>query len=152
MNVLLSIKPKWAEKIYNGEKTIEFRKSIPKNFDISKDVVFIYETAPVKMVTGYIRISAFSKMNSCYLNATKKYNLFSKRYFEEKGKLNIDDLIKYANNKNLCCWVVNSSYKWNFEKIDRFSPTEKAPQSWCYTRAKFLGAGLQYDHKLKGYK
>lgn len=148
MNVILSIKPKWAEKIYNGEKTIEFRKSIPKNFDTSNDVVFIYETAPVKMVTGYIRIKAFCKMNSCYLNAIKKHNLFSKGFFEEQGKLNIDEIIKYSNNKGICYWVINSSYKWNFEKIDIFSPTGKAPQSWCYTRAKICGAGLQYDHNL----
>lgn len=133
MNVLLSIKPKWAEKIYNGEKTIEFRKSIPKNFDTSKDVVFIYETAPVKMVTGYIRISAFSKMNSCYLNATKKYNLFSKRYFEKEGKVNIDDLIKYVNNKNLCCWIIKQSYKWNFGSIGKFG-LKRPPQSFCYTK------------------
>lgn len=150
MNILLSIKPKWAEKIYSGEKTIEFRKSIPKNFDTTEDVVFIYETAPVKMVTGYIRIGAFCRVNTCYLNAMKKYNLFSKRYFEKEGKVNIDNLIKYANNKNLCYWKIKSSYKWNYENIDRFSPTEKAPQSWCYTRAKICGAGLQFDHKLKG--
>ena len=30
MNVLISIQPKWVEKIVNGEKTIEVRKSRPK--------------------------------------------------------------------------------------------------------------------------
>lgn len=150
MNILLSIKPKWAEKIYSGEKTIEFRKSIPKNFNTSEDVVFIYETAPVKMVTGYIKIGAFCRINTRYLNAVKKYDLFSKRYFEKEGKVNINDLIKYANNKSLCYWIIKQRYKLNYENIiDRFSPTEKAPQSWCYTRAKICGAGLQFDHKLK---
>lgn len=146
MNVLLSIKPKWAKKIYSGEKTIEFRKSIPKNFDTLRDVVFIYETAPVKMVTGYIRIVRFDKESSSYLKAAKEYNLFTKRYFEKEGKVNIDDLIKYANNKNLCCWNIKSTYEWIYYPIDRFSPTEKAPQSWCYTRAKICCAGIQFDH------
>lgn len=30
--IVLSIKPKWAEKILNGEKTIELRKKFPKDF------------------------------------------------------------------------------------------------------------------------
>lgn len=29
-SVMLSIQPKWIEKIVNGEKTIEVRKSAPK--------------------------------------------------------------------------------------------------------------------------
>lgn len=28
--ILMSIKPKWCEKIFNGEKTIEVRKTVPK--------------------------------------------------------------------------------------------------------------------------
>ena len=28
--ILISIKPKWVEKILNGEKTIEIRKTMPK--------------------------------------------------------------------------------------------------------------------------
>ena len=28
--VLMSIKPKWCEKIFSGEKTIEVRKTAPK--------------------------------------------------------------------------------------------------------------------------
>ena len=30
MNIILSIKPKWAKLIYEGKKTIEWRKNIPK--------------------------------------------------------------------------------------------------------------------------
>ena len=29
-SVLISIRPKWAEKVANGEKTIEVRKTCPK--------------------------------------------------------------------------------------------------------------------------
>ncbi|EKC49271.1 hypothetical protein LEA_18477 [human gut metagenome] len=31
--VLISIRPKWVEKIANGEKTIEVRKTKPKGLD-----------------------------------------------------------------------------------------------------------------------
>lgn len=28
MNIVMSIKPEWAKKIYSGEKTVEWRKTI----------------------------------------------------------------------------------------------------------------------------
>lgn len=32
MAILISIRPEWVEKILNGEKTIEIRKSCPKEW------------------------------------------------------------------------------------------------------------------------
>ena len=40
-SVLISVKPKWCEKIVNGEKTIEVRKSAPKEVPFK---AYIYET------------------------------------------------------------------------------------------------------------
>lgn len=45
-DVLISIQPKWVEKIANGEKTIEVRKSRPKLHTPFK--VYIYATKPKK--------------------------------------------------------------------------------------------------------
>lgn len=42
--VLLSIRPNWCEKIFNGEKTIEVRKNAPKLETPFK--VYVYCTAP----------------------------------------------------------------------------------------------------------
>ncbi len=50
MNVLLSIKPKYAELIKSGLKKYEFRRKIFKKAGASK--VFIYSTSPVKKITG----------------------------------------------------------------------------------------------------
>jgi len=46
MNVLLSIKPKYASQIIEGNKRYEFRKSVFKNRDL--DMVYIYSSSPVK--------------------------------------------------------------------------------------------------------
>jgi len=55
--ILLSIKPEWAEKIYNGEKTIEWRKSRPRIDRNNRHMrVYVYETAPVKRITGYFTL------------------------------------------------------------------------------------------------
>ena len=53
MNIVLAIKPKWAKLIYEGKKTIEWRKTLPRKMDLKllRDgnpnvKVYLYETAP----------------------------------------------------------------------------------------------------------
>lgn len=53
--VLLSIKPEFAEKIFNGTKKYEFRKSIFKNTDVNK--VVVYASSPVQRVIGEFTIA-----------------------------------------------------------------------------------------------
>lgn len=53
--ILISIKPKFTEKIYSGTKTIELRRSVGKNF-VRGSEVFIYSSSPVKAITGKARI------------------------------------------------------------------------------------------------
>lgn len=50
MKVLMSIKPKYADKIFNGEKKFEYRKKIWKRKDV--DTVIVYASAPVSKVIG----------------------------------------------------------------------------------------------------
>jgi len=55
MNVLLSIKPEFADKILDGEKQYEFRRSAFQ--DASEvDTVFLYSSSPVQRVVGAITI------------------------------------------------------------------------------------------------
>jgi predicted transcriptional regulator len=55
MHALLSIRPKYAEAILDGEKKYEFRKSIfSKNVYIEK--IFIYSTNPEKKIVGAFQI------------------------------------------------------------------------------------------------
>jgi predicted transcriptional regulator len=54
MNVLLSIKPKYAEAIMRGEKKYEFRKSGLKHLGGSK--AYIYMSSPVRMIVASFRM------------------------------------------------------------------------------------------------
>ena len=54
MNVLLSVKPKYAEEIISGRKKYEFRKSIFKREDIKK--MYIYSSSPVKKIIAIVDI------------------------------------------------------------------------------------------------
>jgi len=49
MNVLLSIKPEYADRIFAGEKLFEFRRVVPKQ-DVER--VFVYASAPVQRIIG----------------------------------------------------------------------------------------------------
>ena len=54
MNVLLSVKPKYAEEIISGRKKYEFRKTIFKRDNIEK--MYIYSTSPVKKIIAIVDI------------------------------------------------------------------------------------------------
>lgn len=54
MRVLLSIKPEYAEKIFDGSKKYEFRRTIFKCPDIKK--IIVYASAPVKKVIGEFEV------------------------------------------------------------------------------------------------
>lgn len=56
MNVLLSIKPEFAEKILAGEKRYEFRKTTFRDPSLV-ETVFMYASSPVKRVVGIFSIS-----------------------------------------------------------------------------------------------
>ncbi|MGA7677553.1 MAG: hypothetical protein WCA51_04170 [Dehalococcoidia bacterium] len=54
MNVLLSIRPKYAEAITQGRKSFEFRKSIFKYHCVER--VYLYATKPVSKVVGSFKV------------------------------------------------------------------------------------------------
>ncbi len=60
-SVLMSIKPEFAKKIFNGSKKYEFRRIIFKNQRIKK--VVVYASSPIKKVIGEFEISKVLEMN-----------------------------------------------------------------------------------------
>jgi len=65
MDVLLSIKPKFAEAIIDGRKRYEFRKSKFAKRHIN--LVYIYATSPVKKIIGIFKISNIIEDRPCAL-------------------------------------------------------------------------------------
>lgn len=65
--LLMSIYPKYADLIYRGEKNWEFRKaSMPLDASVQSDdtsKIYLYETAPVSKVTGWMTVD-YSISNS----------------------------------------------------------------------------------------
>ena len=64
MDILMSLHKKWADKIFDGSKTLEFRKKIGKDFNVG-DIVYIYETGKnggKKQVVGDFTIKSIVRI------------------------------------------------------------------------------------------
>lgn len=82
MKVLLSIKPKYAEMIFQGTKKFEFRKSIYKNPHIT--TVVVYASSPVQKVIGEFTVDEILEFDPTTLwKKTKQDSGISEGFFEE---------------------------------------------------------------------
>lgn len=82
MRVLLSIKPEFAFKIFEGVKRFEFRKVIFKNPNVS--TVVVYASSPVQQVIGEFEIDDILSSNPNEIwEQTKKYSGISEDFFYE---------------------------------------------------------------------
>lgn len=99
MRVLLSIKPEFAFKIFDGEKKFEFRKVIFKNPDIR--TVVVYASSPVQQVIGEFEIDdILSSSPDEIWELTKKYSGISEMYFHEYFEnRSVAHAIKIKNTK-----------------------------------------------------
>ena len=54
MSLILSLKPNYADLIFDGLKTAEFRKRFSKSFENRK--IFVYVSSPVKQIRGGFQV------------------------------------------------------------------------------------------------
>lgn len=80
MKVLLSIKPEFAQLIFNGTKKFEFRRSIFKNTSIK--TVVVYASSPMQKVIGEFEIDNIinDELDNLWAR-TKQYAGIDKEYF-----------------------------------------------------------------------
>ena len=105
MRVLLSIKPEFAEKIFEGTKKFEFRRTIFKNPSVTKIVV--YASSPVQKVIGEFEIEQIMRYDLKTLwDKTQRDSGISSEYFfqyfqtKEYGfAIKIKNAKRYANYK-----------------------------------------------------
>lgn len=152
MNVLLSIHPEYAAMIYDGRKKIEFRTTIPRKYNLYEgeplldDYIFLYETAPIYAVTGWIKVGDYINVNKIFSGDRQDL----KKMIVKDGCLTMEQIKAYKPNLQLWGWHIAEAYNFGRKEfITRFAPNEKPPQSWCYTRAKIESEiCLRYDHVL----
>lgn len=157
--VLMSIHPKWCEKIFNGEKTIEVRKTAPKIETPFK--VYVYQTKPRggKAIVSEVLNSVYAGgkvIGSFVCDKINRYNtswLFGEDNLKETTCLDdaeIMDYIEYTD-REFYLWHITEpklfdkprnlsefgTYKtewvaWYGSDDLVFHPLTRPPQSWCY--------------------
>jgi predicted transcriptional regulator len=107
MKVVLSIKPEFAFKIFDGTKRFEFRKAIFKN-PLVKQVI-VYASSPVQRVIGEFEIEEILKYEKKQLwEITKQESGITEdfffQYFKEKENgyaIRIKNTITYETPRYL---------------------------------------------------
>lgn len=92
--VLLSIKPKYADLILAGTKTVELRRSWPSN-DIG--VMVIYSSAPIQRLTG---VALVTEIRECDLDTLWRVAQ------AHGGGVSEEELRDYIGNKSLAYGVM----------------------------------------------
>ena len=130
-NIIISIKPEYAQKIIGGEKTIELRRKFPTK-DIIGGIAIIYASSPVQKIIGYAVIEDVKKLSiSLIWSKYNKQACVTKQFFNAYFKgLEEAFAIKLSQPIRL------------IEPIDIKQLEEKhslsAPQSYRYVPAKIL--------------
>lgn len=121
MNVILSIKPDFANAILSGEKRVEFRKVL---FKEEVENIFIYSSSPQKKIIGSFTFSEIIE--------DTPGNLWEK--FGEVGFINKEDFFKYFKNKETGYAIFIDSVYRLMDEIDPYKIFEKfvPPQSFRY--------------------
>lgn len=123
MKALLSIKPEFAEAIFNGKKKFEYRKVI---FREKVKYIQVYVTKPVGKIIGEFEIGEIVKDNPTKVwEKTKKYSGIKKSFY-----------MQYFQNRQVAyaIQVTNiNKYKEPLCPYDEYG-NFIAPQSFKYIR------------------
>jgi len=126
VDIILSIKPKYAEKILNGEKKVEFRKQIPKRVITW---VYVYASSPNKSIVARFKINRL-------LNGSP-HDLWEK--CSEVGGIEEYEFFSYCGKKEMIHGLeIGEIEKFN-QPIDPYQEYSnfKPPQNFAYAENFF---------------
>ena len=125
MNViLLSIKPEYCKKIFDGTKKYEFRKHLAQN-NVSK--IIVYSTFPEMKVIGEVEVKGTLSMKKTPLwERTKNFAGISR----EKYRLYFKDCVKAH------AYILGETTLYDTPVTLETFGIKQAPQSFVYVQGK----------------
>ncbi|HEY8402966.1 MAG TPA: hypothetical protein VIK71_00020 [Flavobacteriales bacterium] len=121
MKVLLSIKPEFAERIFDGSKKFEFRKAIFKKPDIK--TVVVYASSPMQKVIGEFEIDSIINDSLADLwKKTKRFAGIDEDYFYQY----------FADNENGYAIKIKKVKKYSKPLCLKADFNLSPPQSFLY--------------------
>lgn len=125
MRVVLSIKPEFAYKIFEGSKKFEFRRAIFKNKNVKS--VIVYASSPVQKVIGEFEIGKiYNDDLSTLWSRTKEYSGISEEYFYDY----------FSDREKGFAIQVKSKKKYRKAKCLKSDFNLNPPQSFAYVKEK----------------
>ena len=128
--ILMSIKPEYGYKILHGEKTVELRKTVPRDLEFMHGkggrLVYLYFTG-----TGMV-------LGCFYLDYDVEVGpLGDLKRLAKAAALSMDELIAYGTGRD------GAYHGWKVKEPGTFvTPIplsafglKRPPQSWCYVEA-----------------
>ncbi len=99
MRVLLSIKPEFALKIFNGSKRYEYRRTIFKNHEVSR--VIVYASNPIRRIIGEFEIENIlhDELQLLWAKTKSHAGMSKKRFFEYFANKNKGYAIKVKTTR-----------------------------------------------------
>lgn len=130
MNVLLSVKPKYAEEIVAGRKKYEFRKAIFRREDVAR--VYVYSSSPVRKIVASFEIKQILSGSPCKIWALcgTQAGISKREFFNYFEDSDVAFAIKISNLRNFPK-PINP-----YALFDGFRP----PQSFYYLQHDFIPA------------
>ena len=128
MDVLLSVKPKFAESIINRRKKYEFRKNAFSQKIIGR--VYIYSTTPIKKLVGFFKINNIIEDRP----STLWYRL------KDDAGISEVEFFDYFGNRDV-------GFAFEIGEVEKFEnpvdpkiifPNFVPPQSFCYMKFSFI--------------
>lgn len=121
MKVVLSIKPQFANKIFDGTKKFEFRKAIFKNQNVTS--VLVYASSPVQKVIGEFEIGEIFNFDLKTLwDKTKEHSGITEDYFYEY----------FADRKQGFAIQIKNKKRFKIPKSLKEDYNLTPPQSFAY--------------------
>ena len=156
--ILLSIQPKWVEKILNGEKTIEIRKTMPK-CELPIDVFiyctkskkdFVFQHIPTDNEIIHSRCINGNVVAKFTLNKVDRYD-YGNMDYPTPAYEGDPTCAKIGDGYWIRCFELDKTcltydelveygkgktlYGWNIDNLKKFNyalPIREAPQRWMY--------------------
>ena len=120
MKILLSVKPEYIDKIFDGSKAFEYRHKLPKKAVSS---IVLYATDPVQRIVGEVNvIGTISASPTALWEQTKHSAGISRAKFRDY----------FYKCKNANAFVLGTVTKYPFPKALSDYEISSAPQSFQY--------------------
>jgi predicted transcriptional regulator len=140
--LLLSIRPKYAEKIFNGTKTVELRRVPPK---LKKgDLVFVYVSSPKKVLAGAFTVKKVISMPPKRLwGSVRDYVGMTQNDFDKYYDGALKGIAIYIDK----VWILPTPL--GLQKLRKNLSWFNPPQSYHYLSSQQIKDGLRYYIKNK---